>query len=325
MDEAPLKRRDRPEGPTADRVLDAARPLGPLRRRLTGLAKRLLEWSRESERSIPGIERLSWILYRVVKPRGLIRISLGEQVLVLDADDEIMVPELLTRGSHDADEETLLRRLVQPGDVVVDIGANVGVYTLLFSRLVGPEGRVIAVEPEPLNLALLEANVRINEASNVEIAAVGLAARPGTGVLHLDRWNFGGHTLTAENVSTQSRDRIEVLLTTLDELLGATGLSADLVKMDVQGLEGQVLEGAQETLLRDRPVLEMEFWPAGLRAAGTDPGELLERLYALGYRLTEADDPTFTGRTEPEQVVRGAEARPFVNLVFRPLPVSEAG
>jgi FkbM family methyltransferase len=158
------------------------------------------------------------------------------------------------------------------------VGANVGVYTSLLARLVGPAGRVFAFEPSPENHALL---ARRRLGPNVE--AIRAAAGASNGVVML-------HQSSAMNVdhrtypTDEARDPIPVPLVRLDEAV--RGADVDFVKMDIQGYELEALRGMAGILARRTPmVMILEFWPWGLRQAGESPEALLRFLGDAGFTV----------------------------------------
>jgi FkbM family methyltransferase len=159
-------------------------------------------------------------------------------------------------GEFSEAEVTLFRALVRPGDVVVDVGANIGAHTVALARLVGPGGRVIAFEPQRLAYYCLCANVALNNLHHVVCcqAAAGASERPLV-VPDLDpdrEQNFGGLELGG---SAAGRPGQTVPMRRIDGL----GLSAcRFIKIDVEGMEREVLAGAAETIRRCRPLLYVE-------------------------------------------------------------------
>jgi FkbM family methyltransferase len=148
-----------------------------------------------------------------------------------------------------------LQTMLRPGDTVVDAGANVGSHSLPFAQAVGPAGRVHAFEPQATVAEVLQANMDLNGAAQVEVHQAALGAVPGRIVvprLASDRpINLGGLTLGGFGPGEGD----DVALTTLDDL----GLTAcRLIKIDVEGMEGEVLAGGVETLGRCRPILYVE-------------------------------------------------------------------
>jgi FkbM family methyltransferase len=179
----------------------------------------------------------------------------------------------------------LLSRFASPAERnFIDAGANIGYFSALMSKLAGPAGKVLAIEPEPNNLKLLEQNLRINHLANVIVHACALGARESSGMLGLYKpSNRGRHSM----VDSESKLAIEVRVRTLDDLAGASGNLLNtwsLVKIDVEGYEGFVLDGAREILPRIE-TLVMEFSPVLLRKAGSDPASVLRTLSAEFPRI----------------------------------------
>jgi FkbM family methyltransferase len=208
--------------------------------------------------------------------------------MFLDPTDGIVSPTLLQDGVFEPTETELLEREIGPGDVVLDVGANIGYYTLLFARRVGPQGRVFAFEPDPANFQLLRRNVRANGYRNVTLVPAAVSDRTAPTRLYLCRENKGDHRLYD---SRDDRPSIEVPATTLDDYFAAYDGPIDVIKLDIQGSEGRALRG-MSGLLRRHPGLKLttEFWPIGLERAGTDPRGYLEDLIRWGFRLHEIDE-----------------------------------
>jgi FkbM family methyltransferase len=200
--------------------------------------------------------------------------------LLFPEDDPVMRPIIERTGDWELDEATLFRALIPRGGTVVDVGAHVGYYTLLAAKAVGRRGRVIALEPHPLNAELLRLNVARNRVDRivrvVEAAAWGMRDRVA---LVADRGgNSGDH-----RVST-SAPGLEVDAVPLDALLDHD--QVDVVKVDAQGTDHVAIAGMKRTIERCRPVMLVELWPAGIRAFGDEPADAVGYYASLGYRLT---------------------------------------
>jgi FkbM family methyltransferase len=151
-------------------------------------------------------------------------------------------------GLNEVNKRRRFAREVRPGQVVYDIGANVGSYTLLAARLVGPSGAVVSVEPLPENLRYLERHVEINGLHNVRIIPAAATDRVGT-------LRFQG---TSDRVTSHIAPDGDVIVdgTTVDALVANPDLRApDFLKIDVEGAEAGVLRGATETLAAHRPTI----------------------------------------------------------------------
>ena len=189
--------------------------------------------------------------------------------------------------------EPELRRLdlfVGPGDVFVDIGANIGIYALKGARLVGPTGRVVAVEPGSDAGRQLAANLALNDWRHVVVVPKALSASEGEATLH--HIPMGEDPQAFSLLPGDGHEAGEkVRTTTLDRLAEELALPRiDCIKIDVEGAEHLVLEGAQECLVRWHPILVMEInCPTGV-ASGAAPDTAWNRLAALGYRFQRLVD-----------------------------------
>ena len=183
--------------------------------------------------------------------------------------------------------ELFLRSLV-PGMTVVDGGAHLGLYTVLAARAVGPDGLVVAFEPDRYNLTALRLNV--GDAANVRIVEKAVADAPGTAVFHETASTIGSSLLERPD----SRSRV-VEQTSIDVELEARDVTRLLVKLNVEGAEPLVLAGMRETLARVRPVaMFIEVNPSLVESAGTDVDELVEGLAGDGFDVGFIDLATQT-------------------------------
>jgi len=219
---------------------------------------------------LAAIHRLvRWLCGRVLPPfaypvvRGPLR---GARFVLGAAAGEGGGASVYVNLVEPAKTQTLLR-LLKPGQIVFDIGANIGYYTLLASRRVGPSGRVVACEPFPRNIAYLQRHVEINKAENVTVIAAACAERSG-----LRRFAAGQDCAEGRLVESFADpvERIEyVAATTIDEIVRLSGLVPDVLKVDVEGAEEHVLMGASETLAAAKPIVLLGVHSAVLRSACT--------------------------------------------------------
>jgi len=175
-------------------------------------------------------------------------------------------------GTYEREQTALFERLLRPGGTVLDVGANVGYYTLLASVLVGDAGRVHAFEPEPRNAGFLRRHVRMNRRANVTVQQAAVSDREGTA-----RFDFGSGSGTGHLADSGT---IEVRTLRLDDYCGEHAPAPSAIKIDVEGAEMSVLHGARETLERHRPVLFLSTHGAEVHRAS------LDLLRGLGYRLS---------------------------------------
>jgi FkbM family methyltransferase len=190
---------------------------------------------------------------------------------------------LMWAGGYESVLTSLLVRLIEPGWIVFDVGAHIGWYTVLFSRHVGPKGRVHAFEPDPTNFALLQENT--GQLFNVVVHP--LAVWDSSGAVTFWRTprevESGWGSLLPDE---EPRLPLEVNATTIDEYVVAAALSrVDLIKLDVEGAEGRVLSGAARTLQSLRPIVVSEANAACLARDGLTLGDLVNRFQSYGYRI----------------------------------------
>jgi FkbM family methyltransferase len=207
--------------------------------------------------------------------------------LYLDPKDQVMTPTFLVVGGWELEETAWFLRTVKPGNTVVDAGANTGYYTVIGSRLVGDKGKIYAFEPDPTNFALLQKNVKLNGCTNVVLEQKALSNRKGTIKLFIAVENKGDHRIYQPE--GESRQSIDVEAVRLDEYFKEQKRGIDVLKMDVQGAEGMILEGMAGLLegRTDGPTIFMEFWPNALAGMGTDAGALLKKLQTYDYKFYE--------------------------------------
>ncbi len=192
-------------------------------------------------------------------------------------------------GSFEPNEFAFLDRVLKPGMVFVDVGANDGYYTLFAARRVGPGGRVVAVEPSSRERSHLERNLARNGIGNVEIVPAALGAAAGHADLHLAHGAHTGHntlgSFAHDDVVPDSSER--VALDTLDAVVARLGLPrVDVVKIDVEGAEAGVIAGGRAVLTTIRPVLMMELNDSALRSQGSSEASLLATLQReFGYEI----------------------------------------
>lgn len=199
--------------------------------------------------------------------------------MYLDSKDSL---NLSSGQIFEPEEVELVKKQINQGDIVVDIGANIGYYTLLFAQLVGETGRVIAFEPDPDNFALLHKNITLNQYHNVTLVQKAASIENSQTQLFLCDENKGMHRLY-DSVCCQ--DSIEVETVCLDDYLPTLVDKVDFVKIDIEGAEYNALQGMQNILRQHQPKLLTEFSPAALFEYGIKPKTYVDFLTSLGFDL----------------------------------------
>jgi FkbM family methyltransferase len=231
--------------------------------------------------------------------------------LFVHADDQVMTPFMREYGLWEPAETAFLERTVRPGDTVLDVGANIGYFSVLGSTLVGPQGRVIAVEPEPRNLLLLKANLWRNQCANAVVLPLAAGREFGYVPLTFNEENRGDH-----QVGWIDRADLHVPSARLDDLLA--GQRLDLVKVDTQGVDHEVVAGLAGLFEVSSPTILCEFWLKGMRERGLDPDAVARGYEELGFALQLLDDSGEAHPLSPGELVQAARTHPagFVNAVL---------
>ncbi|MET0225531.1 MAG: FkbM family methyltransferase [Dokdonella sp.] len=230
----------------------------------------------------------------------------GHRVYV-NANDAHVGAQLLDGRGYEPHVTAILRERLHDGDVALDVGANIGVLTLLAASLVGAQGRVIAVEPVARNRVLLARSAQAAHYDQIEIIAAAASDRVGAIELrtHPTTSNSARPAAAGERLRDARGSGVRVPTVVLDETLTALQ-RLDLVKLDIAGMEPLALRGLERTLSRWRPLLLTEFHPWAIeRASATAPIDYLRRLrqWYPAIVVLHADGRR-TRCAEPEQVMQ---------------------
>jgi FkbM family methyltransferase len=232
--------------------------------------------------------------------------------------------QLFISGCADPNEFALLGKLISPGMVAVDAGANDGLYTLFLARRVGNAGQVLAFEPSQREFSRLRSNVDLNRLENVQLFDVALSNQDGVAQLRIASYEHEGQNTLGgfvyEGVETLRMERVQVRR--LDSVLAEAALTRlDFLKIDVEGGETRLLQGA-ETVLRDlRPVILFEVVDDSLRQQESSREELTNLLRKAGYILYAFDLDGLPVMADEGEFSSNMLAAP----VERPLPSAWCG
>ena len=227
---------------------------------------------------------------------------------------DVFVGRTIVKNEYEANERAFVRAALRPGETAVDIGANIGLYSLLFAHLVGPTGRVYAFEPFPANAALLEKSIAENRfADRLQVTGCALGNAPssmrlvyvpgtvnsgGAYVVPLDATIPGGHAA------------LDVDVFRLDDLPLRHPIR--FMKLDVEGAEPLVLEGARGSLVADRPLVLAEMHPAQLaKVSGRSPIDLVRWMDDLGFECFRLEGGRLGKR------FTGCDGDEIVSVVFK--------
>lgn len=227
--------------------------------------------------------------WRIIRPwherlaRRPIITQVGADLMLLDLQ-EVYNRFLFYLGTGTIEEYASFCASIRPGMTVVDVGANVGVFTLAAARLAGREGHVIAFEPLERNWRYLVANLALNGYHNVVVEPMAVTDHDGT----LQMYAFGKDNLSvSREVAGRELQTWSVPSCRLNTYVAQHAIpGVDVIKIDVEGAEAAVLEGMRDLLTaRNRPTLVVEIHPDFLLSVGSNAGEVLQRLHSHGYAL----------------------------------------
>ncbi len=235
----------------------------------------------------------------------------------LDASTEIylfknsILSRYIYEGVFELDEIAFVKSHLKTGDTFIDVGSNIGLFSLIASNIVGASGKIIGFEPSPVTFSRLKQNIELTKYPNVDIRNIGLSDTNTTLTLNVsgsghDAWDTfanGGQSAYAETV--------EVPVATLDNQLdGIDKSSITLVKIDVEGWEKFVLLGAKDLLINYRPTLLIEFTESNTRSAGYEVTEIYDLLVDYGYEW-------FTFKNGHLLPSKRKQSYPYENLIAK--------
>ena len=244
------------------------------------------------------------------------QVEIHGATVVLNPTDPV-VSGALHFGVYEKAETRFFQSACRDGMTFLDVGANLGYYTALAARVVGPNGRVLAVEPDPDSFGYLEQTIAANAVGNVEAFPVAASDAPATLPLYISTDNRGDNRLYA---SGEDRPQVEVAARPLDALLRENKIdTVDLIKIDVQGYEPKVIAGLRETITSSPNLtLLTEFWPQGIDEASEDANEFLQTLRELGLTLHELQpDGSLAELTDDTDLIARHQGRRYTNLIGR--------
>ena len=306
-------------------------------RRLTGLEDALREVARQQVALRAHVEEAGRRSRPVLNVDGAWAVPVADGMLFLPEGDTtlLLIYVATVTAGIEAGTREVFQALLRPGMRAVDAGANVGAMTLAMARALGPSGRIDAFEPEPRLQPFLARMIRHN-GIDVRLHQIALAEASGTARFHVSP--IIGHSSLDALPDGERGEEIEVATARLDEVLGPEA-AIDLLKIDVEGAELRVLDGAA-TLLASRDVAVVaEYGEAHLARAGTSPARWMDAFRAhglTGYAIDEAV-PAIPGRGRVRPLpFEGGPGLAAANIVFvrpggamegrlRPLLAAEGG
>lgn len=250
-------------------------------------------------------DQAATLAYRALDRSGLLRQPAG-QAAYLTAYD-------FYKQWTDRAPLALARRVVKAGDTVVDVGANVGFYTVRLAEMVGPGGTVHAFEPNRWAANVVRSRLLQGNITNVLVHELALAEAGGQSDLYLGQFPSDARLYAHADAAGSLR----VGTAALDDILASWSAVPTLIKMDVQGGEVGVLRGMRRVLEADHPLtLVLELWPWGLRAAGSGPMEVFDLTARGGLRAARIGPTGLVFSTSAEELLADCGPRGYVDVAF---------
>ncbi len=223
----------------------------------------------------------NWIIKKLLP----IKVKIGKYFLYLNPNDPVVSGAIFFK-IYEKIESKFIQSACFKGMNVLDIGANIGYYTAIFSQLAGENGNVIAIEPDIESFKYLTKSINNFHYKNVLSFCLAASDSKKQLPLFLSKENRGDNRLYSTN---QKRSSIIVNCLTVDELLKETKIeNLNLIKIDVQGYEPKVLKGMKNIVKSSKELTILtEFWPKGILEAGENPKEFLMMMRKMQFQLYE--------------------------------------
>jgi FkbM family methyltransferase len=226
-------------------------------------------------------DRIRWLIpdhyWAFSFPGGKIYLNVKESSMMLER----------AWGFYEQEKIKAVQAFLKPGDTFVDVGGNKGDFALLAAKIAGTTGQVVCIEPEPTNSSWISRSIGLNGYTNIRLCTLALSDRDGESLLHLGA-KSGLHTLLT-GAPDREHGSLKVKTRSLDSLLQELGTkSVKILKIDVEGAELQVLQGAAETIRANRDIiLLLDVHPL----LGVSLPEVFEYLRSLGLAAYQMRPP----------------------------------
>lgn len=244
-----------------------------------------------------GIKNAIWSFYRfyyrkyklnkAIKKGNYVVNTHGSKLMVIPGDEGLSA-ELLVFGYHERDTTEFISKYLRKNMVCLDIGANIGYYSTLYSKIIGKGGLVLAIEPSPLNFRYLKKNLEFQKFSNSKLYNCACGDKNGTVNFQVDT-RTNKCKVVSKNIKPDSNTEIiAVPLRTINDIVEEIKVNRiDFLKIDVEGYEMKVLEGAWQSIRKFKPTIQIELHINRLGESVTK--EIINRLKKEGYKIIYND------------------------------------
>lgn len=233
--------------------------------------------------------------------------------IYLDSKDSL---GLSLDPNYESQETQLLKKIIKKNSTVIDIGANIGYFTLLLAKLVGPDGKVFSFEPDPNNFSILEKNVKVNGYSNVVLTQKAISDKTETTKLYLCKYSNGMHRIYE---SEMCEGHVEIESSRLDDFFKSIKFDGEVnfIKIDTEGSEVKVIHGIKNILKANKDIkILVEFEPGSIVQSGYLPKELLTEIRSHGFKIIPLESKNILKEISTEELLKKYNEKnlTYVNL-----------
>jgi FkbM family methyltransferase len=244
------------------------------------ISKIMRDFQKHQDEKILSSVNESW--NKLFNENGFFEFNLYEDVKINLYKDSVL--SRLIYDGFEKDETDFLIKILEKGDIFVDIGTNVGLFSLIASKIIGDEGKVLCFEPSPLIFSRLDENLKLNNFKNIDIRNIGLSDKKGELTFYISNNGYDAWNSFAPSQDNKLESSIQVPVSTLDiELQVIDKRKIKLVKIDVEGWEKFVLFGGKDFLLKNNPYVMVEFTEENTFNAGYPVHEIYNIMQEYGY------------------------------------------
>jgi len=243
--------------------------------------------------------------------------QVDDHFLLLDKDDEPTL-QAFSQSGYEKTTVSLLKKILNEGMNAINIGANIGYFTLIMAKCVGEQGHIISFEPFQRTSEILKKNVEINGYSNIEIVTKGVSNT----TKNVDLWVGGGSVYNFISEKSPEHDprlqKITIEAISIDEFFKNKKMNIHLAQIDAEGSEKYILEGMQE-IIKKNPSMNIiiEYNPYTLELTGTSGGEFLELIVKMGFYIYLIDEKENKIKLyDKEQILKDFDKPEVVNLLL---------
>ena len=254
-------------------------------------------------------DRIFWPYKSVIEIQGSkMWINPDEKSLAMRRTLESYAVNLI----HEEATTKLFKETVKPGNTVIDLGANIGYFTLLAAKLVGSSGKVYAFEPEPRNFKYLKKNLELNGYSQVAAHQAAASDKRGKTKLFICEYETGHHTINQSGgIKAYRPERevnesnfVEINTVSLDEIFAGKEDLIDVMKIDIEGAEALAIRGMDKILSKNKKLkIFMEYFPMLIKNMGSNPEDMIGKILGYGFSISVIPDD-YEGSSEMKKIAK---------------------